>query len=177
MATLLALACLSLVANVYAVLPDCANGPLANNTVCDSSATPVERATALVSLFTLEEKINNTGNTAPGVPRLGLPPYQYAGCCRCLVLSGAYITCCRWWQEALHGVADSPGVSFSASGEFSYATSFPQPILMGAAFDDALINAVATVVSTEGRAFGNNNHSGVRHPDKSLSIDVLTPRR
>ena len=78
MATLLALACLALATDVRAVFPDCANGPLANNTVCDTSASPIERATALVSLLTLEEKINNTGNTAPGVPRLGLPPYQYA---------------------------------------------------------------------------------------------------
>lgn len=85
MATLLALACLALVANVYAIFPDCANGPLANNTVCDTTATPIERATALVSLFTLEEKINNTGNTAPGVPRLGLPPYQYADLLRYVV--------------------------------------------------------------------------------------------
>ncbi|KAH9924718.1 beta-xylosidase [Fomitopsis serialis] len=142
MATLLALACLALATNVYAAFPDCVNGPLANNTVCDTSATPLARATALISLFTLEEKINNTGNAAPGVPRLGLPAYQ-------------------WWQEALHGVASSPGVNFSESGEFSYATSFPQPILMGAAFDDALINAVATVVSTEGRAFNNYNRSGL----------------
>ena len=32
---------------------------------------------------------------------------------------------------------------------------------MGAAFDDALINAVATVVSTEARAFNNANRSGL----------------
>ena len=64
-------------------------------------------------------------------------------------------------SKALHGVASSPGVNFSASGNFSYATSFPQPILMGAAFDDELIEAVATVVSTEGRAFNNFNRSGL----------------
>lgn len=38
---------------------------------------------------------------------------------------------------------------------------------MGAAFDDALIQAVATVVSTEARAYNNVNRSGldywVRH--------------
>ena len=62
---------------------------------------------------------------------------------------------------ALHGVASSPGVNFSSSGNYSYATSFPQPITMGAAFDDALIEAVATVVSTEGRAFNNANRSGL----------------
>ena len=71
-------------------------------------------------------------STSPGVPRLGLPGYQ-------------------WWSEALHGVAESPGVKFSPNGSFSYATSFPEPILMSAAFDDNLIHSVATVVSTEAR--------------------------
>jgi beta-D-xylosidase 4 len=66
------------------------------------------------------------------------------------------------WNEALHGVAGSPGVTFANAGhDYSYATSFPQPILMGAAFDDELIHAVATVVSTEARAFNNGNMSGL----------------
>ena len=69
-------------------------------------------------------------------------------------------------DEALHGVAESPGVNFAEEGNYSYATSFPQPILMGAAFDDALINAVATVISTEARAFNNANRS---------SLDYWTP--
>lgn len=68
------------------------------------------------------------------------------------------------WSEALHGVAGSPGVSFAGAGEdYSYATSFPQPILMGAAFDDQLIFDVATVVSTEARAFNNGNRSGLNY--------------
>ncbi|CCL99692.1 uncharacterized protein FIBRA_01713 [Fibroporia radiculosa] len=142
MSILLALSCLALAGPAIAAFPDCTTGPLANNTVCDTSASPVARATALIGLFTLEEKINNTGNTSPGVPRLGLPAYQ-------------------WWQEALHGVAESPGVIFAETGEYSYATSFPQPILMGAAFDDELINQVATIVSTEARAFNNANRSGL----------------
>lgn len=58
-------------------------------------------------------------------------------------------------------MATSVGVSFADTGDFSYATSFPQPILMGAAFDDELIEAVATVVSTEARAFNNFNRSGL----------------
>ncbi|OBZ79020.1 putative exo-1,4-beta-xylosidase xlnD [Grifola frondosa] len=44
-----------------------------------------------------------------------------------------------------HGVALSPGVN-SLLGEFSYATSFPQPILMSAAFDDPLIQQVASII-------------------------------
>ncbi|KAK5019201.1 hypothetical protein LTR60_001198 [Cryomyces antarcticus] len=142
MTGLLVLTTLLLVGNAAALFPDCVNGPLRNNTVCNTSATPLDRATALIDLFTIAEKINNTGSTSPGVPRLGLPPYQ-------------------WWSEALHGVASSPGVNFSSSGKYSYATSFPQPILLGAAFDDALITAVATVVSTEARAFNNANRTGL----------------
>jgi len=52
-------------------------------------------------------------------------------------------------------------VNFSDHGPFSVATSFPQPILMGAAFDDQLIMDVATVVSTEARAFNNDDRAGL----------------
>lgn len=122
--------------------PDCGQAPLSNNKVCDLSLDPLTRATALINAFTVEEKLNNTGHVSPGVPRLGLPAYT-------------------WWQEALHGVADSPGVNFSDNGPFSVATSFPQPILMGAAFDDQLITDVATVISTEARAFNNDDRAGL----------------
>lgn len=62
--------------------PDCVNGPLASNLVCDTSANFLDRAKALVNEMTLEEMVNNTVNGSPGVPRLGLPPYE-------------------WWSEAL----------------------------------------------------------------------------
>ena len=62
--------------------PDCANGPLRDNTVCDTTKDPITRAKALVSLFTVDELIANTDNGSPGVPRLGLPSYQ-------------------WWSEGL----------------------------------------------------------------------------
>ncbi|MCJ1311088.1 hypothetical protein MMC25_004758 [Agyrium rufum] len=134
---------LLLAASAHALFPDCSNGPelLKSNAVCNTSLSVIARAQAIIGAMTLAEKINNTGSTSPGVERLGLPPYT-------------------WWNEALHGVASSPGVNFSDMGNFSHATSFPQPILMGAAFDDALIESVASVVSTEGRAFNNANRSG-----------------
>ncbi|KAI0673711.1 glycoside hydrolase family 3 protein [Trametes maxima] len=122
--------------------PDCVNGPLAKNPVCDVTKDPITRATALIAIWTDEELTNNTVNASPGVTRLGLPAYN-------------------WWSEGLHGVAQSPGVTFAPSGPFSYATSFPQPILMGAAFDDPLIRAIATIVSTEGRAFNNAGRAGL----------------
>ncbi|KAK0386815.1 hypothetical protein NLU13_6651 [Sarocladium strictum] len=71
------------------------------------------------------------------------------------------LTCAWNSEEALHGLAGSPGVNFAASGEWSYATSFPAPIVMGAAFDDELIEKVATVISTEARAYNNVNRSGL----------------
>ncbi|KAG1730244.1 glycoside hydrolase family 3 protein [Suillus paluster] len=123
--------------------PDCKNGPLAGNPVCDTALDPITRATSLIELFTVPELIYNTVNRSPGVPRLGLPAYQ-------------------WWSEALHGLAQSPGgVNFSISGEFSYATSFPQPILMSAAFDDELIKSVGSIVGMEGRAFNNYGRAGL----------------
>lgn len=60
-----------------ALFPDCENGPLANNTICDTNASVADRARALVAELTVEEKFNLTGNTSPGVPRLGLPAYQW----------------------------------------------------------------------------------------------------
>ncbi|ETN38164.1 uncharacterized protein HMPREF1541_07788 [Cyphellophora europaea CBS 101466] len=122
--------------------PDCESGPLSNNSVCDTSLPPRQRAQALVDAFTLQEKLNLTHNNSPGVPRLGLPTYN-------------------WWGEALHGVAAAPGVDFAEDGEWSYATSFPQPITMAAAFDDDLIYAIGDVISTEARAFNNANRSGL----------------
>ncbi|KAF8076035.1 glycoside hydrolase family 3 protein [Lyophyllum atratum] len=103
--------------------PDCTTEPLKSNAVT--------RAAAVIKLFTVQELMSNTVNLSPGVPRLGLPSYQ-------------------WWSEALHGVAESPGVTFAASGNFSSATSFPQPILL----------------ATEARAFNNFGRAG---------IDFFTP--
>ncbi|KAJ7772573.1 glycoside hydrolase family 3 protein [Mycena maculata] len=128
--------------------PDCVNGPLKGNAVCDTSLDPVTRAQAVISLFNTTELIENSVHESDGVPRLGLPPYN-------------------WWSEGSHGVAwTGPGVSFAASGDFSYATSFPQPIILGAAYDDDLTLAVATVISTEARAFANAQRAG---------LDYFTP--
>jgi beta-D-xylosidase 4 len=60
----------------------------------------------------------------------------------------------------LLGIA-GPFTNFSVNGDWSFSTSFPQPILMGAAFDDALILDVAKVISTEARAFNNANRTGL----------------
>ena len=50
--------------------------------------TPEQRATDLLQRLTVEEKISLMQNNSPGIPRLGIRPYE-------------------WWNEALHGVARS----------------------------------------------------------------------
>ncbi len=88
----------------------------------DESLSFEERAKDLVSRMTLEEKVTQMVFTAPAIPRLDIPAYN-------------------WWNEALHGVARA-GV----------ATVFPQAIGLAATFDEELIYEIADVISTEGRA-------------------------
>ncbi|KAI0021200.1 glycoside hydrolase family 3 protein [Xylariomycetidae sp. FL0641] len=124
--------------------PDCKGGPevLTTNLVCDTSASPADRAAALIGAWNVTEKLANLVDKSKGTARLGLAPYD-------------------WWSEALHGVAWSPGVEFNGSGEYASATSFANPILMSAAFDDDLIRDVAETISTEARAFSNAGRAGL----------------
>jgi beta-D-xylosidase 4 len=94
--------------------------------------------------MTLKEKALNMQHNAFGSKRLGLPAYQ-------------------WWNKALHGVANGFLYHFNTplGAPFSYATSFPMPILISAAFNDELVHSVATVISQEGRAFANYEQAGL----------------
>ena len=76
----------------------------------------------LVSQMTLEEKASQLRYEAPGIPRLGIPAYN-------------------WWNEALHGVARA-----------GTATVFPQAIGLAAMFDEDFQQRIADVIATEGRA-------------------------
>ncbi|MFI5092380.1 MAG: glycoside hydrolase family 3 C-terminal domain-containing protein [Candidatus Acidiferrum sp.] len=84
---------------------------------------PIEqRVDDLISRMTLEEKISQLGHTAPSIPRLQVPEYN-------------------WWNEGLHGVARA-----------GIATVFPQAIGMAATFDEPLMHQVSETISTEFRA-------------------------
>ena len=49
----------SLVSTAFAAVgPDCVNGPLKDNKICDVKADHVERAAALVAAMTIEEKLD-----------------------------------------------------------------------------------------------------------------------
>jgi beta-glucosidase len=100
----------------------------------DTSLPVEQRVDDLVSRMTLEEKVLQMQHTAPAIPRLGIPSYD-------------------WWNEALHGVARS-----------GYATVFPQAIGMAATWDIGLVHREAQVIATEARAKYNqaqreDNHS------------------
>lgn len=98
-----------------------------------------QRAINLVAHLTLDEKVSQLVNTAPGIPRLGIPPYQ-------------------WWSEALHGVADAgPGVSFN--GTIRGATSFPQVILTAASFDAQLWYRIGQAIGKEARGVYNEGQA------------------
>ena len=116
--------------------PDCLNGLLESNLVCDTTAPPSSRAAALVSSLTNAEKLANLTNNSPGIPRFGLSPYQ-------------------WWNEDLHVVAHNRGITWAQNRPFSAETQFPQAITRLAAFDDELIEKIGETIGTEVRAFAN----------------------
>ena len=99
--------------------------------------------------MTTSEKISQLVNSAADIPRLGLPKFQ-------------------WWSEALHGIARSPGVSFG--GDLPAATSFPMPINLAATFNMSLVHRVASVISTEARAFNNEGRAGLVFFTSNINI-------
>ena len=66
-----------------------------------------QRVANLVSLMTVDERAQQICDTAPSIPRLGVPAYNY-------------------WNECLHGVARN---------QYAIATVFPQAIGMAAMWD------------------------------------------
>jgi beta-glucosidase len=95
----------------------------ADNYAFRNTSLPVdERVNDLVSRMTLQEKADQLLYTAPAIPRLGIPAYN-------------------WWNEALHGVARA-----------GYATVFPQSITIANSWDERLMLSVSTAISDEARA-------------------------
>ncbi|NLW97197.1 MAG: glycoside hydrolase family 3 protein, partial [Xanthomonadaceae bacterium] len=78
-------------------------------------------AAEIVARLDTDEKLGQLLNTAPAIPRLGIPAYN-------------------WWTESLHG----------AMGPLP-TTNFPEPIGLAATFDPALVQRVAAAIGTEVR--------------------------
>lgn len=87
----------------------------------------LEKARELVSKMTLQEKAEQLTYKAPEIKHLNIPRYN-------------------WWNEGLHGVARA-----------GTATVFPQAIGLAAMFDDELLNKIAQIIATEGRAKYNES--------------------
>ena len=81
-----------------------------------------ERVEDLVSRLTLGEKAQQMLHSAPAIPRLGVPTYN-------------------WWNEGLHGVARA-----------GIAMVFPQAIGLAAMWDVARLHEVAAAIADEARA-------------------------
>lgn len=97
----------------------------AQNTYQDPKVALDSRVDNLISLLTLEEKVDQMLMNTSGIPRLNIPPYDY-------------------WNEALHGV-----------GRSGQATVFPQAIGLAATFDNDLIYKISSATSDEARAMYN----------------------
>jgi len=92
-----------------------------------------ERVDDLVSRMTMKEKADQLLYTAPAIPRLGIPEYN-------------------WWNAALHGVARS-----------GWATVFPQSITLAASWDEDLMFEIASIISDEASAkFHDYKRRGMR---------------
>jgi len=88
----------------------------------DPSQPIDKRIDDIIRRLSLKEKIDQLVNAAAGIPRLGIPAYDY-------------------WNECLHGVARN-----------GTATVFPEPTGLAATWDVPLAHVEADAISTEARA-------------------------
>lgn len=112
----------SLIIMLNGVMAATAQQQLNNYPFRDPSLATDDRVADLISRMTLKEKADQLLYTAPAIPRLGIPSYN-------------------WWNEALHGVARA-----------GYATVFPQSITIANSWDEGLMFNVANAISDEARA-------------------------
>ena len=100
-----------------------------------------QKAQELVSKMTIEEKASQLRYDSPGIPRLGIPEYN-------------------WWNEGLHGVARA-----------GTATVFPQAIGLAASFDENMIREIGDIIAEEGRAkYNAYSKNGDRDIYKGLTF-------
>jgi beta-glucosidase len=104
------------------------------------------RVDDLVGRLTLEEKVAQMMNSAPAIPRLGIPAYD-------------------WWNETLHGVARTP----------FKVTVYPQAIAMAATFDTTSLYKMAQFSALEGRAIHNKAIETGRTNERYLGLTYWTP--
>lgn len=107
----------------------------------DTSLSFEERAADLVARMTLEEKVSQTGRSAPAIKRLGVSAYNY-------------------WREGIHGVARQ-----------GKATSFPSSLAMSNTWDRQLVYEASDITSTEARGKNNKYDLSYWNPTINLARD------
>ena len=112
----------------------------------NTSLTFEERVNDLVSRLSLEEKVAQMLNSAPAIPALGVPAYD-------------------WWNEVLHGVARTPFP----------VTSYPQAIAMAATFDINSLKLMASNSAMEGRAIFNKARREGYAGQRYMGLTYWTP--
>jgi beta-D-xylosidase 4 len=133
----------------------CDSSPIRETPFCDYSLSALTRAKDLVvNQLTVAEVVSQLGTTSPGIPRLAIPARQ-------------------WWSEGLHGLADSPGVSFAPPT--GSATQFPSPIALASGFNRTAVRLMARAVATEARAFYGVGHAGLSLFTPNINL-VRDPR-
>jgi len=122
----------------------------------DPTKSVEERVNSIVSLMTLEEKINALG-TDPSVPRLGIKGSRHV--------------------EGLHGLAQGGPAFASWRGKHPVPTTqFPQAVGLGETWDPAILGQAAAAEAEEARyLFQSKNYLQggivVRAPNADLSRD------
>ena len=112
----------------------------------NTSLSMEQRVNDLVNRLTLDEKVRQMLNTAPAIPRLGIPAYD-------------------WWNETLHGVARTP----------FKVTVYPQAIAMAATWDTSSLYQMADFAAMEGRAIYNKAVETGKTGERYLGLTYWTP--
>lgn len=128
--------------------------PIALSQTADVWSEADGKARAIVNQLTLDEKVDQLLNTAPAIPRLNIPAYN-------------------WWTESLHGAIGAVPT-----------TNFPEPIGLAATFDAPLVKQVASAISTEvqalhtlGRQTGHLGRIGTGLDTWSPNINIFRDPR
>ncbi|KAG7394684.1 hypothetical protein PHYBOEH_004840 [Phytophthora boehmeriae] len=127
----------------------CDNAKVSSLPFCDGSLSFDDRVSDLVSRIPLDQAVGLLVNSADAAPGVNVPRYE-------------------WWNEALHGVGLSPGVTFK--DPTPVATSFPQVLSTAASFNRTLFYQIAEAISTEARAFYNSKTAGLTFWTPNVNI-------
>ncbi|TCC88608.1 glucan 1,4-alpha-glucosidase [Pedobacter frigiditerrae] len=139
------LCCGSILASLISLNTYAQNKPNYKYNFQNPNLSVEERVNDLVSHLTLEQKIAQMCNGAPGIDSLGILPYN-------------------WWSEGLHGICRS-----------GIATVFPQAIGLSATWNDGLHQRVADIISSEFRAKYNEALQNKEYGQRYKGLTIWSP--